>query len=43
VPGDYAKASELQYGRIPELEKRLQQADAGGASAPQGLRMLKKK
>jgi ATP-dependent Clp protease ATP-binding subunit ClpB len=39
--GDYAKASELQYGRIPELEKRLQQADAGGATAPQGSRMLK--
>ena len=39
--GDYAKASEIQYGRIPDLEKRLQQADAGGASAPQGLRMLK--
>jgi ATP-dependent Clp protease ATP-binding subunit ClpB len=39
--GDYAKASELQYGRIPELEKRLQQADAGGASAPKGQRMLK--
>ena len=38
--GDYAKASEIQYGRIPELEKRLQQADAG-AAAPQGLRMLK--
>jgi len=39
--GDYAKASELQYGRIPELEKRLQQADGGGAAAPQGPRMLK--
>jgi len=22
--GDYAKASELQYGRVPELEKRIQ-------------------
>src|SRR5678816_2447763 len=39
--GDYAKASELQYGRIPELEKRLQQADAGGAAASKGPRMLK--
>jgi ATP-dependent Clp protease ATP-binding subunit ClpB len=39
--GDYAKASEIQYGRIPDLEKRLQQADAGSASAPQGVRMLK--
>ncbi len=25
--GDYAKASELQYGRIPELERRLSAAD----------------
>src|SRR5215470_11596188 len=39
--GDYARASEIQYGRIPELEKRLQQADAGGAGAPKGPRMLK--
>jgi ATP-dependent Clp protease ATP-binding subunit ClpB len=39
--GDYAKASELQYGLIPELEKRLQQAEAGGAEAPKGPRMLK--
>jgi ATP-dependent Clp protease ATP-binding subunit ClpB len=37
--GDYAKASELQYGRIPELQKRLQEQDAGGA--PKGPRMLK--
>jgi ATP-dependent Clp protease ATP-binding subunit ClpB len=30
--GDYTKASELQYGRIPELEKRLaQQESARGA------------
>src|SRR6187431_882102 len=26
--GDYAKASELQYGRIPELEKRIAAGDA---------------
>jgi ATP-dependent Clp protease ATP-binding subunit ClpB len=26
--GDYARASELQYGRIPELEKQLAEADA---------------
>src|SRR6476659_7825850 len=32
--GDYAKASELQYGRIPDLEKRIQQADSGGGAAP---------
>jgi ATP-dependent Clp protease ATP-binding subunit ClpB len=37
--GDYHKASELQYGRIPDLEKRLAQQD--GASAPKGSRMLK--
>ena len=39
--GDYAKASELQYGRIPELEKRIAAGDAtrdGEAKAP---RMLK--
>jgi ATP-dependent Clp protease ATP-binding subunit ClpB len=40
--GDYAKASELQYGRIPELERRIQEADAGGgAQAPKGARLLK--
>jgi len=39
--GDYAKASELQYGRIPDLEKRLQQADTNSATAPNGPRMLK--
>ena len=38
--GDYAKASELQYGRIPELEKQLA-ADAGASSAPGGARLLK--
>ncbi len=36
--GDYAKASELQYGRLPELERTL----AGGSAAtPQASRMLK--
>jgi ATP-dependent Clp protease ATP-binding subunit ClpB len=40
--GDYAKASELQYGRIPELERRIQEAEGGGgAQAPTGVRMLK--
>ncbi len=39
--GDYAKASELQYGRIPDLEKRIQQAETGGAQTPQGARLLK--
>ena len=28
--GDYAKASELKYARIPELEKRIQLAESGG-------------
>jgi ATP-dependent Clp protease ATP-binding subunit ClpB len=37
--GDYAKASELQYGRIPDLEKRLAQQDGDGAE--KGQRMLK--
>ena len=37
--GDYAKASELQYGRIPELEKRLKDQD--GEGRPRGPRMLK--
>src|SRR6187431_2588907 len=37
--GDYAKASELQYGRIPQLEKRLQDQD--GAAQRAGSRMLK--
>jgi len=37
--GDYTKASELQYGRIPQLEKKLQ--DQEGATRPAGSRMLK--
>jgi ATP-dependent Clp protease ATP-binding subunit ClpB len=37
--GDYAKASELQYGRIPQLEKKL--AEPEGGTAPKGQRMLK--
>jgi ATP-dependent Clp protease ATP-binding subunit ClpB len=36
--GDFAKASELQYGRIPEIEKRLAQQEGEG---PKGPRMLK--
>jgi ATP-dependent Clp protease ATP-binding subunit ClpB len=39
--GDYAKASELQYGRLPELEQRRLDADALLTSAPQGQRLLK--
>jgi ATP-dependent Clp protease ATP-binding subunit ClpB len=37
--GDYALASELQYGRIPQLERTLQDQD--GAAKPTGARMLK--
>jgi ATP-dependent Clp protease ATP-binding subunit ClpB len=37
--GDYGKASELQYGRIPQLEKKLQDQDAVAQRA--GSRMLK--
>jgi ATP-dependent chaperone ClpB len=32
--GDLARASELQYGRIPDLNKRLQAAQAAEAKAP---------
>jgi ATP-dependent Clp protease ATP-binding subunit ClpB len=39
--GDYAKASELQYGRIPELEKRIAAGDAGGDGGSKAPRMLK--
>jgi len=37
--GDYARASELQYGRIPELERQI--AAPTGAAAPGEARMLK--
>ena len=37
--GDYTKASELQYGRMPDLERRLAQQDGDGS--PKGSRMLK--
>jgi len=37
--GDYAKASELQYGRLPDLERRLRDADASAHDGRQ--RMLK--
>jgi ATP-dependent Clp protease ATP-binding subunit ClpB len=38
--GDYAKASELQYGRIPALEKRIAAGDEASDGEPQ-VRMLK--
>jgi ATP-dependent Clp protease ATP-binding subunit ClpB len=34
--GDLAKASELKYGRIPELEKRLSEAEAAADEAADG-------
>ena len=37
--GDYARASELQYGRIPELEEQLR--TGRGATEPSAPRMLK--
>ena len=44
--GDYAKASELQYGRLPQLEQLIhkeeaRQQGAQGPQGPQGQRMLK--
>ena len=36
--GDYARASELQYGRLPELERQLRRSRGAAAS---GARMLK--
>ena len=39
--GNYAEASELQYGRLPALERRLQQEQAGPGAAPPQDRMLK--
>src|SRR5262249_6092867 len=36
--GDLQRMAELQYGRIPELEKRLQQALAAEAKTPQLVR-----
>jgi ATP-dependent Clp protease ATP-binding subunit ClpB len=37
--GDYARASELQYGRIPELERQI--AAPAGEAVPGAARMLK--
>jgi ATP-dependent Clp protease ATP-binding subunit ClpB len=39
--GDYAKASELQYGKLPELERRIHDQEARLASTSQSQRMLK--
>jgi ATP-dependent Clp protease ATP-binding subunit ClpB len=39
--GDYAKASELQYGRIPDLERRIAAGDAATDGDSKAPRMLK--
>ncbi len=39
--GDYAKASELQYGRLPELERRLKEEERRLAETQKSGRMLK--
>jgi ATP-dependent Clp protease ATP-binding subunit ClpB len=39
--GDYAKASELQYGRVPQLEKAFRDEEAKLAALQQDKRMLK--
>jgi ATP-dependent Clp protease ATP-binding subunit ClpB len=38
---DYAKASELQYGLIPQLEKKIHDVEASLAASEGGHRMLK--
>src|SRR5207249_2752815 len=39
--GDYTKASELQYGKVPQLEKRIKEEEARLADLQKGHRMLK--
>jgi ATP-dependent Clp protease ATP-binding subunit ClpB len=39
--GDYARASELQYGRIPELERQIKEQESKLAEQQKGHRMLK--
>ena len=36
--GDYGKASELQYGRIPQLEAQIKAQESGGGSGPRLLK-----
>ncbi len=40
---DLARMSELQYGRIPELEKQLAEADAAESGASDGPKLLRNK
>src|SRR5688500_8318663 len=39
--GDYAKASELQYGKLPELERRIKEQETRLAEVQKSQRMLK--
>src|SRR5262245_10019042 len=39
--GDYAKASELQYGRVPALEQKIRDQEARLTTLQAGQRMLK--
>jgi ATP-dependent Clp protease ATP-binding subunit ClpB len=39
--GDYARASELQYGRLPETDRLIREAEARLAALQHDLRMLK--
>ena len=39
--GDYAKASELQYGRLPDIERQIKEQEARLAEVQKGTRMLK--
>jgi ATP-dependent Clp protease ATP-binding subunit ClpB len=39
--GDYTKASELQYGRVPQLEQQIRDAEARLADLQRTQRMLK--
>ena len=38
--GEYEQAAEIQYGKLPAAEKRIQQAQAVLAELQQGMRML---
>jgi ATP-dependent Clp protease ATP-binding subunit ClpB len=39
--GDYAKASELQYGRLPEMERRIKEEEARLSTLQKDQKMLK--
>jgi ATP-dependent Clp protease ATP-binding subunit ClpB len=39
--GDYARASELQYGRLPELERKIKEQEAQLSELQKNQRMLK--